>query len=79
MASVEELVAGEIAAQVRQLHCELAKQLNIALKKLETWEGFLHRNDVWSDDPDLHFLKAEFLRPPDEEWNVEEQEWAKGF
>lgn len=40
MASVEELVAGEIAAQVRQLRIELAKQLNIALKKLETWEGF---------------------------------------
>lgn len=78
MASVEELVAGEIAAQVRQLRIELAKQLNIALKKLETWEGFFAQE--WRDQMIwLAFFKAEFLRPPDEEWNVEEQEWAKGF
>ena len=35
-----ELMAGEIAAQVRQLPIELVKQLNIALKKLESWEEF---------------------------------------
>ena len=40
-------MAGEIAAQVRQLPIELVKQLNIALKKLESWEEFFAQE--WRD------------------------------
>ena len=39
MASVEELVAGEIAAQVRQLLIELVKQLKHCLKEMRKLGG----------------------------------------